>query len=258
MGQPLFFRHLTHKHHTLRDFRYYDLLVHIFVVILLISNLVAPKIVPIGWFRVSGAQVLFPITYIFGDIFTEVYGYSGSRRAIWIGLFASILMAVMGFATVHLPAAPEWHDQAAFATVFNMVPRVVISSLLAFCCGDFVNSFVMAKMKLVTQGKHLWTRTIGSTIAGQAVDTVLVIVLLFAGNKSWDTIGRLIVSAYAGKVLYEVAATPITYLVVNSLKRAEGVDVFDTNTNFNPFARPKVDEVQVAEIGSAAARHAEP
>lgn len=216
-------------------FRYYDLLVHAFVVILLISNLVGQKITAVGPFRISGAQLLFPITYIFGDVFTEVYGYGASRRAIWIGFFASALLAVMGLVTVWLPPAPGWDGQAAFARVFEFVPRLVVASLAAFWCGEFANSFVMAKMKLLTKGRYLWTRTVGSTVAGQAVDTVVVMVLAFGGSLSTGLIANLIVSAYLGKVLYEVAATPVTYWIVNSLKRREGVDVFDTNTDFNPF-----------------------
>jgi hypothetical protein len=215
-------------------FRYYDLLVHAFVVILLISNLVGQKITAVGPFRISGAQLLFPITYIFGDVFTEVYGY-GASRAIWIGFFASALLAVMGLVTVWLPPAPGWDGQAAFARVFEFVPRLVVASLAAFWCGEFANSFVMAKMKLLTKGRYLWTRTVGSTVAGQAVDTVVVMVLAFGGSLSGGLIANLIVSAYLGKVLYEVAATPVTYWIVNSLKRREGVDVFDTNTDFNPF-----------------------
>jgi uncharacterized integral membrane protein (TIGR00697 family) len=216
-------------------FRYYDLLVHAFVVILLISNLVGQKITAVGPFRISGAQLLFPITYIFGDVFTEVYGYGASRRAIWIGFFASALLAVMGLVTVWLPPAPGWDGQAAFARVFEFVPRLVVASLIAFWCGEFANSFVMAKMKLLTKGRYLWTRTVGSTVAGQAVDTIVVMVLAFGGSLSTGLIANLIVSAYLGKVLYEVAATPVTYWIVNSLKRREGVDVFDTNTDFNPF-----------------------
>ena len=216
-------------------FRYYDLLVHAFVVILLISNLVGQKITAVGPFRISGAQLLFPITYIFGDVFTEVYGYGASRRAIWIGFFASALLAVMGLVAVWLPPAPGWDGQAAFARVFEFVPRLVVASLAAFWCGEFANSFVMAKMKLLTKGRYLWTRTVGSTVAGQAVDTVVVMVLAFGGSLSGGLIANLIVSAYLGKVLYEVAATPVTYWIVNSLKRREGVDVFDTNTDFNPF-----------------------
>jgi uncharacterized integral membrane protein (TIGR00697 family) len=221
-----------------RQFRYYDLLVHIFVVLLLISNLVGQKISAFGPFRVSGAQLLFPITYIFGDVFTEVYGYGASRRAIWIGFFASALLAAMGLFTVWLPPAPDWHGQEAFRTVFDFVPRLVAASLIAYWCGEFTNSFVLAKMKLWTGGKYLWTRTVGSTVAGQAVDTTVVMILAFGGSLTPSLIVNLIVSGYLFKVTYEVLATPVTYAIVNFLKRNEGVDTFDRATNFNPFRRP--------------------
>jgi uncharacterized integral membrane protein (TIGR00697 family) len=250
MPPPLMQR-LTHKHISLANFRYYDILVHVFVVVLLISNLVGQKICAIGPFRISGAQLLFPITYIFGDVFTEVYGYSGSRRAIWIGFGASALMALMGYITVHLPAAPDWQNQQAFATVFNFVPRLVVASLIAFWCGEFANSFVMAKMKLWSEGKLLWTRTIGSTVVGQAVDSVIIMTLAFGGTLSWSTIANLAISGYLGKVLYEAAATPLTYLVVNGLKRSEGVDVYDTHTQFSPFAGSRAQDVDVARPAGA-------
>src|SRR5579864_7697815 len=229
------FQRLSHKHPSLRNFRHYDILVHIFVVVLLISNLVGSKICAVGPFRISGAQLLFPITYIFGDVFTEVYGYAGSRRAIWIGFGASALMAVMGMVIVALPPHTDWHNQEAFAVVFGFVPRVVASSLIAYWAGEFANSFVMSKMKLLTSGKYLWTRTVGSTVAGQAVDTVIVMVLLFVGREPAWTIVNLILSGYIAKVVYEVLATPMTYAIVNFLKRSEGADVFDRGVSFTPF-----------------------
>ena len=247
----VFFQKLTHKHQSLRNFRYYDILVHIFVVVLLISNLVGSKICAIGPFRISGAQLLFPITYIFGDVFTEVYGYSGSRRAIWIGFFASGLMALMGYVTVHIPPAPDWADQKAFETVFNFVPRMVAASLVAFWCGEFANSYTLAKMKLLTEGRWLWTRTLGSTVVGQAVDSTIVMFLAFAGTVPTTTILVLIGSGYLGKVIYEAVATPATYAVVNFLKRSEGVDVYDTHTDFNPFAKQKTGDTDVAVISDS-------
>lgn len=216
-------------------FRYYDIMVSAFVAVLLISNIVAPKFVQWGPFRLSGAQLLFPLTYIFGDIFTEVYGYAGSRRAIWNGFFASFLMTVIAMVIVALPAAPGWEHQDAYALVLGFMPRLVVASLIAYWAGEFSNSFVMARMKVWTEGKHLWMRTIGSTAIGQAVDTVLVMVIAFGGTMSTSDLIRVIISGYVGKVLYEVAATPLTYLAVNWLKRAEGVDIIDTHTDFNPF-----------------------
>lgn len=216
-------------------FRYYDMLVSAFVAVLLISNIVAPKIIEIGGFKLSGAQILFPLTYIFGDIFTEVYGYAGSRRAIWNGFFASILMTLVSSAVLALPAAADWPHQAAFATVLGTIPRLVFASLIAYWAGEFANSFIMARMKVLTGSRHLWARTVGSTAVGQAVDTVLVITIAFAGIWSADQIWEVIRNGYIAKVLYEVLATPITYLVVNVLKRAEGVDILDDHTDFNPF-----------------------
>ena len=216
-------------------FRYLDILINLFVVALMVSNLVAGKLVAIGDLRVSGAQILFPITYIFGDIFTEVYGYAASRRAIWTGLVASSVLAAMGLIVVALPAAPEWHDQAAFEKVFYNVPRVIVGSLAAYWCGEFANAFVMAKVKLLTGGRHLWVRTVGSTAVGQLVDTVIVMIFVFGGKVDFKTILNLIGSGYVFKVAYEIAATPLTYFIVRRLKRLEGVDIFDRTTNFNPF-----------------------
>ncbi|MDQ6808482.1 MAG: queuosine precursor transporter [Verrucomicrobiota bacterium] len=239
-------RRLTARDTRLSGFRFYDLLVHIFVVVLLISNLVGQKICAIPLFdfhghpvtaNISGAQLLFPITYIFGNIFTEVYGYGASRRAIWLGFFSCAILSLMGLFVVWIPASPNWPNQAAFEAVFFTVPRFIVASLIAFWLGEFTNSFTLAKMKLWTDGKWLWTRTVGSTITGQFVDTTIVILIAFGGRTPWGTMLNLIVSGYVGKVLYEVLATPLTYLIVNTLKRTERVDVYDRGTNFNPFAR---------------------
>lgn len=218
-----------------RRFKYLDPFITMFVVILLISNLIARKFFDIGPFTVSAAQLAFPLTYIFGDIFTEVYGYSASRRAIWYGFFAAGILALMGYLAVIIPASPDFKDEAAFETIFKPVGRIVAASLLAYWCGEFANSFTMAKMKLLTKGDHLWTRTIGSTIVGQAVDTTVVICIVFY-DQPLHTIVSLIWSGYVIKVLYEAAMTPVTYLIVNKLKKAEGVDFFDNKTNFSPFA----------------------
>jgi uncharacterized integral membrane protein (TIGR00697 family) len=233
VASPSFLTRLTEQHR----FRYYDLCLSFFVVVLLISNLVAPKICQIGPFTLSGAQLLFPLTYIFGDIFTEVYGYAGSRRAIWHGFLAQTLLTTLAMIIVQLPPAPGWGNQQAFETVFGFLPRLVVASLIAYWCGEFANSFVMAKMKVLTKGRMLWTRTIGSTAVGQLVDTVIVMIVGFGGTMSWELIFSLIWSGYVVKVAYEAAATPVTYLVVNALKKAEGVDLYDTDTDFNPFAR---------------------
>ena len=218
----------------MRKFRYLDSLTIVFVVVLLISNLVGPKMCQIGPFKLSGAQLLFPITYIFGDVFTEVYGYAASRRAIWMGFFAMGLLSAFGAIAVALPPAADWHNQQAFAIVFGLVPRFAIASLIAYWAGEFTNSYTMAKLKLLTKGSKLWTRTIGSTLTGQAVDTTIVIMIAFY-DASWSTKANIIIGSYLGKVIYEVLATPLTYAIVFGLKRAENVDTFDEHTSFNPF-----------------------
>ncbi len=215
-------------------YKYLDTFITLFVVVLLISNMVASKFFALGPLRVSVAQMLFPITYIFGDIFTEVYGYGASRRAIWYGFFASFILVSISFIAVKIPPAPEYSNQQAFATIFSPIGRIVLASLLAYWCGEFANSFTLAKMKLFTKGKYLWTRTIGSTVVGQAVDTTVVMFVVFY-NQPLDVILRLIMSGYLIKVAYESLMTPVTYAIVNFLKRTEAVDYFDYDTDFNPF-----------------------
>lgn len=230
---------ITAKDHRLAAFKHFELLVHVYVVVLLISNLVGQKLSALGPFRVSGAQLLFPITYIFSDVFTEVYGYAGSRRAIWIATLANLLMAGMGLFMVWIPAAPEWPQdhQAAFEVVFGAVPRMIAASLVAFWAGEFTNSYVLARMKVWTGGRWLWTRTVGSTLAGQAIDSLIVTTVFFWGTVPWTTILVAAGSGYLFKVTYEAVATPITYLIIGALKRSEGLDVYDEGTDFNPFAR---------------------
>ncbi len=209
-----------------------------FVVVLLLSNIVAVK--PVRVFNLfqldlDAGTLLFPISYIFGDVLVEVYGYARSRRVIWLGfgfnLFAALLFAII----VALPPPPEWQMQEAFATILGQTPRIVLGSLIAFWCGEFVNSYVMAKMKILTGGQYLWTRTIGSTMVGQAVDTVLFQTIAFAGVWETPLLLRVILWNYTAKVLYESLATPITYAVVGFLKRAEQEDYYDYDTDFNPF-----------------------
>jgi uncharacterized integral membrane protein (TIGR00697 family) len=231
---------------TARSYKYLDALTTAFVVILLVSNLIAQKICLIGpvsvggWsigpFAVSGAVLLFPINYIFGDVFTEVYGYASSRRAIWLGFFGTTLLYLIGAIVIALPSAPGWRNQQAFATVFGFIPRILAASLIAFWAGEFANSYTMARLKLFTNGRKLWTRTIGSTVVGQAVDTVLVITLTFGGIYPARVLLNIIATGYALKVGYEVIATPLTYLVINWLKRAEQSDAFDRHESFNPFS----------------------
>lgn len=221
-----------------RSYRYLDLITVSFVVVLLLSNIVAVKPVRILEalrLDLDSGTLLFPISYIFGDVLVEVYGYARSRRVIWMGFGFNLLAALLFSIIVAIPAPPEWKMQEAFAMILGQTPRIVIGSLIAFWCGEFVNSFIMAKMKIWTGGRYLWTRTISSTMVGQAVDTVLFQTIAFAGV--WDTglLLRVIVWNYAAKVLYEALATPITYAVVGFLKKAEQEDYYDYDTNFNPF-----------------------
>ena len=217
-------------------YKYLDALTTAFVVILLVSNLVAQKVCLIGSFAVSGAILLFPITYIFGDVFTEVYGFAASRRAIWLGFFGTALLYLIGAITIALPPAPGWPNQKAFATVFGFIPRILAASLIAFWAGEFANSYTMARLKLLTNGRMLWIRTIGSTIIGQAVDTTIVVFLTFGGIVPLRILGNMIATGYLLKVGYEILATPLTYGVIHWLKQAEGADAFDRHENFNPFS----------------------
>jgi uncharacterized integral membrane protein (TIGR00697 family) len=219
-----------------RSYKYLDALTTAFVVVLLVSNLLAQKVCMVGPFAFSGADILFPITYIFGDIFTEVYGFAASRRAIWLGFSATALMYAAGAAVIALPGAPGWHNQQAFSTVFGIIPRILAASLIAFWAGEFSNSYVMARLKIFTRGRKLWTRTIGSTVVGQGVDTVLVTVLMFGGTMPRAILLNIGVTEYFVKVAYEVFATPLTYAVIGWLKRVENADAFDLGESFNPFA----------------------
>jgi uncharacterized integral membrane protein (TIGR00697 family) len=217
-------------------YQYLDALTTAFVVILLVSNLVAQKVCMIGPFPISAAVILFPITYIFGDVFTEVYGFAASRRAIWLGFFGTTLLYLIGSITIALPPSSDWHNQQAFAVVFGFIPRILAASLIAFWAGEFANSYTMAKLKLLTDGRKLWTRTIGSTIVGQAVDTTLVVLLTFGGTVSTITLVHMIMTSYLLKVGYEVLATPLTYAVITWLKKVENADAYDRHESFNPFS----------------------
>ncbi len=222
-----------------KHFRYFDLVMAAFVAILLLSNIVgAAKLSTVAGFTFGAGVLFFPISYIIGDVLTEVYGYARARRCIWVGTVALLFMAFMAYVVVNLPPAQGWGDQAAYEAVFSGLWRLALASITAFWVGEFVNSFVLARMKIATAGKHLWSRTIGSTVFGQAVDSLIFYPLAFYGIWSNEQILTVMFSNWLLKVGWEVVLTPVTYLVVNSLKRAEGVDVFDEGTNFTPF---KVD-----------------
>ena len=207
----------------------------LFVAVLLISNVASSKILLLGPFTFDGGTILFPISYIFGDILTEVYGYRRSRKVIWTGFFAAGLMAAVFWVVGILPPAPDWSNQSAYEAILGTTPRIVIASLLAYFAGEFSNSYTLAKLKLFTSGRWLWTRTIGSTVVGEGVDTMLFIAIAFLGVLPPELLIAVIVSNYIFKVGFEILATPLTYTAVGFLKRVEGVDVFDYGTNFNPF-----------------------
>ncbi|GLR46942.1 transporter [Sphingomonas astaxanthinifaciens DSM 22298] len=227
-----------------RPLRYFDLVMAAFVVILLLSNIlgagkVAEIDLPLVGLWPFGAGILFfPLSYVIGDLLTEVYGYARARRCIWVGTAAMLFMAFMAWVVVKLPPAPSWTGQAAYEQVFGQVPRIVMASIAAFWAGEFVNSVVLARMKVWTGGKYLWTRTIGSTVAGQGVDSLIFYPLAFWGAAGWtnELVLQVMLTQWALKVSWEALLTPVTYAVVGFLKRREGVDVFDERTDFTPFA----------------------
>ena len=216
--------------------RYFAFVGSAFVATLLISNIAAQKLILLGPFVFAGAILLFPVTYVFGDILTEVYGYARTRQIIWVGFGANALMAAFLALVVELPPAPGWELQEAFASALGLVPRVVVASILGYWAGEFANSFVLAKLKVATNGEHLWVRTIGSTVVGQGIDTVIFTVAAFGGVLPAAVLFTTVWSGYLFKVFYEVAATPLTYLVVKWLKVVEEVDVYDRETSFTPFS----------------------
>jgi uncharacterized integral membrane protein (TIGR00697 family) len=223
----------------MRPYKYLDVVVGTFVAVLIISNLASSaKIVTLGPFTFDGGTLLFPLSYIFGDVLTEVYGYSASRRVIWIGFIAAALFSLTVWLVGLLPGEAEWSSRVgmgAYNAVLGSTPRIVLASLIAYWAGAFSNAFVLARMKVMTQGRWLWTRTIGSTIVGQAVDTLLFVMVAFAGAMSAEVLWDIVASNYVFKVGIEVLFTPVTYVFVGRLKRAEGVDAYDAQTDFNPF-----------------------
>lgn len=220
----------------MENFKYLTAISVFFVAVLLISNVASTKIVQLGWLTFDGGTLLFPLSYIFADILTEVYGFARSRAAIWLGFISAAVMSLVFLLVGWLPAAPEWGNQAAYDIILGFVPMIVLGSLVAYFCGEFSNSFILAKMKVWTAGRHLWMRTIGSTLVGQLVDTGLFVIIAFGMFLPWPVLWTLIVSNYVFKVAIEVLFTPITYQVVAFLKQKEGVDTFDSDTDFNPFS----------------------
>lgn len=226
---------------TGRPLRYFDFVMAAFVTILLLSNVlgagkVAVVDLPgIGLWPFGAGILFFPVSYVIGDILTEVYGYARARRCIWAGFGALLFMAFMAWVVVALPPADSWDGQAAYESVFGQVPRIVLASICAFWAGEFVNSYVLARMKVWTKGRHLWTRTIGSTVVGQGVDSMIFYPLAFYGVWDNGTLLIVLVTQWALKVGWEALLTPATYIVVGWLKRREGIDVYDEGTDFTPF-----------------------
>ena len=218
-----------------KNYKYLGTISVFFVSVLLISNIASTKIVDLRWFTFDGGTLLFPLSYIFGDILTEVYGYKKARGVIWLGFFMALLMSLIFIIVGKLPSASGWNNQNAYDLILGLTPRIVFASLLAYSVGEFSNSFVLAKMKIWTKGKWLWTRTIGSTIVGEFFDSVIFILIAFSGILPNSLLITLIISNYIFKTSVEVLFTPITYKVVKFLKKKEREDYYDINTNFNPF-----------------------
>jgi queuosine precursor transporter len=226
-----------------KSYRYYDLILGAYVCVLLCANLIGAakvSVVTLPWLgpRTYMAGVLFfPISYLFGDILTEVYGYARDRRAVWSGFAALAFAAFMAAVIVHLPPADFWRSrQPAVEAMFGNTPRIICASIIAFWCGSFVNSYVLAKMKIWTRGRWLWTRLIGSTVCGELIDTALFYTIAFAGLWAVSDLVAVALDQYVLKSLWEVIATPLTYKIVAFLKRAEQEDYYDLDTNFTPFS----------------------
>jgi len=227
-----------------RSYRYYEFVMAAFVTVLICSNLIGPakiaqiELPVIGTFIIGAGALFFPISYVFGDILTEVYGYARSRRVIWAGFAGLAFASFMAWVVVSLPPAPFWKNQAAYEVAFGAAWRISLASMIAYFCGEFVNSFVLAKMKILTQGRWLWSRTIGSTIFGEGVDSLLFYPLAFWGTGIIpnEALPKVMAAQFLAKVLVEILLTPFTYAIVGWLKRAEREDYYDRDTRFTPFS----------------------
>ncbi|MDD4333508.1 MAG: queuosine precursor transporter [Patescibacteria group bacterium] len=219
-----------------KNYIYFDIIMALFVAVLLISNIASTKIVELWKFTFDGGTLLFPLSYIFGDILTEVYGYKKSRKVIWTGFFCAFLMSATLMVVTALPAPSDWPYAEAFRNILGLTSRIVAASLIAYFAGEFSNSYVLAKMKIGTKGKYLWTRTISSTLVGEAIDTFLFISIAFAFTMSGSLLLAVMVSNYIFKCGVEIIFTPLTYKIVRVLKKRENEDYYDYETNFNPFA----------------------
>jgi len=219
----------------LKAYKHLDTITALFVAILLISNVASTKILDLNFFTFDGGTLLFPLSYIFGDILTEVYGYKRSRKVIWLGFGSALLMSVTFIIIGELPAAADWGLQESYDNILGLTPRIVLASLVAYFAGEFSNSYILAKIKIITKGKWLWIRTIGSTLIGELIDTLFFVLIAFFGVFPQELIITIIISNYLFKTGLEVVLTPVTYKVVNYLKKVENEDYYDKDTNFNPF-----------------------
>lgn len=215
--------------------QWFVLVVAVFITSLVTANVMAVKLVGIFGLILPAGVLIFPVSYIFGDVLTEVYGYRVARRVIWLGFLCNLIAVVAFWLGGLLPAASFWHGQSAYQTILGYTPRLLAASFAAYLVGEFANSFVLAKLKILTEGRWLWSRTIGSTLVGQALDSAVFIFIAFVGNIPPAAILSAIVTQWLFKSAYEAAATPLTYLVVGRLKRAENLDVYDRDTRFNPL-----------------------
>ncbi len=214
---------------------WFMIIVALFVTCLITANITAVKLVNLFGFILPAAILIFPLSYIIGDVLTEVYGYRQARRVIWLGFFCNFITVVAIWMGQVLPPASVWDGQGAYERILGYTPRLLFASFLAYLVGEFANSFVLAKMKIATRGRWLWLRTIGSTLVGQGLDSSVFITLAFVGKVPLTTLISMIVTQWLAKSVYEAAVTPLTYAVVNFLKRKEGLDVYDHDTRFNPF-----------------------
>jgi uncharacterized integral membrane protein (TIGR00697 family) len=220
-----------------RRFKYYDLCMAAFVTLLLCANVIgAAKLTTVAGITFGAGILFFPLSYVLGDVLTEVYGYKRARRVVWAGFVAGGFASFMSFVIVAMPPEAGWPHQSAYETVFGQVPRIVFASLAAFWVGEFANAYVMAKMKLWTKGKHLWSRTIGSTVVGQGFDSLIFYPVAFLGIWETSAVITVMFTNFAFKVLWEAFLTPVTYKVVGALKKAENVDIYDEDTDFTPFS----------------------
>ncbi|HXU88483.1 MAG TPA: queuosine precursor transporter [Methylomirabilota bacterium] len=206
----------------------------LFVTCLLTANTMATKLIMVGGVVLTAGVVIFPVSYVVGDVLTEVWGYGAARRVIWLGFACNTLMVAALWLGGELPPAPFWKGQDAYEAIFSQTPRVLAASFVAYLVGEFTNAFVLAKLKIATQGRWLWMRTIGSTVVGQALDSAVFVTLAFAGTVAPGALLQIVTAQWIVKVLYEAAATPLTYAAVGWLKSREGVDVYDRHTDFNP------------------------